>query len=179
MSQFECPICKCPYVKNERKAFILQCGDSSCSKCIDFYKSAGKETFECQKCCHQTKSLNIENNALYQNSSNQNNSQPAPKPQNDEFEILIRKKNSSEKFPILVKKTMTVRELKNKIKREQNIDQNTYELAFKKPLKDLDHTLESYSITQTVTVTMLAEFFGGVKSINTLLLIISLIIKNY
>jgi hypothetical protein len=159
MAESACPICNIDYDRNNRKAFILECGDSACSSCINFYKDSGKE-LECGKCCRPTKSLNTENKALYTNNSNQSN-KPTLIPEKDEFEILIREKNGQNKLPIFVKKSMTVGELKEKIKKEYNIQPGAYILAFRKPLSDDTKTLESYKITKTVTVTMISVFDGG------------------
>lgn len=164
MAEFVCPICKIQFDKNNRKAFILECGDSACSECIKFFKESGKEQFECGKCCNNTKALKVENKSLYRNVSNQNNNRSLIA-EKDEFEIYIRKKNTNDeddKFPFLVKKTMKIRELKDKIKEQKNIEPNTYELAFKKPLSDLNKTLEAYQINKTVTVTMISIFEGGI-----------------
>ena len=59
MNDGTCPICKEDYERSTRKAFILLCGHSACSKCINFYKEAGRE-LECGKCCKYTQSANIE-----------------------------------------------------------------------------------------------------------------------
>lgn len=56
---------------------------------------------------------------------------------------------------------MTVKELKNKIKAQEKIEPTAYELAFKKPMTELDQTLESYQIKKPVTITMISEFEGG------------------
>lgn len=155
-----CPICNIQYNRDNRKAFILECGHSACSQCINFYKDAGKD-LECGECCNKTKSLNIENKALYPTTDNQSNKKTSGV-QKDEFEINIRKRNTQDKFPILVKKNMTVKELKNKIKAEQGIAPESYTLAFRKPLTDEDKTLEYYLIKQLVTVTMVSDFEGGI-----------------
>ena len=55
MEYFNCSICRQPYDENSRKACILECGHSACSKCIKFYEDYGKESFECRVCCHMTK----------------------------------------------------------------------------------------------------------------------------
>jgi hypothetical protein len=160
MDVFNCKLCKLPYDKNIRKAFMLECGHSACSKCINFYKDSGKETFECGVCCNDTKATNFENKSLYSNINNQN-ANPIQQPSIGEFEIMIRKKNSPDKFTIIVRKEMTVGQLKEKIKQQEGIDSSTYELSFKKPLTDTNKTLESYGITRTVTITSIAPFDGG------------------
>lgn len=161
MDDFKCPLCKEEYDKVNRKAFILLCGHSACSKCVKFYQDAGRESFECGKCCNSTKSANIENKSLYQNKNNAPKKEP--KPQRDEFEIYVRKKNTQEKFSLLVKKNMTLKQLIEKIKSQEDIDSNTYDLCFKKPLTEEDKTLEYYGITKTVTVTMITKFDGGIE----------------
>lgn len=160
MSDGKCPICKEEYDKNTRKAFILLCGHSACSKCINFYKEAKKE-IECGKCCKYTQSANIEIQDAYKKSSTQSNT-TAPKPEKDEFEIYIRKKDQKEKFSILVTKKMTLEELTKKIKIQEGIEPTTYDLIFKKPLLDPKNTLESYDIKKTVTLTMIVKFEGGI-----------------
>jgi hypothetical protein len=164
MAEYNCPICKIQYEKNSRKAFLLECGHSACLPCIKFYKEA-KRTLECGECCKMTQSLNYENKSLYKNSNSQNNYK-APVEQKDEFEVYIRKRNATnsqeEKFSVMVKKTMTVKELKDKIQRQQGIQSNAYTLAFIKPLTDESKTLEFYKITKVVTITMISDFEGGV-----------------
>ena len=146
MEYFDCPICKLPYDENNRKAFILMCGHCACSQCIKFYEDYGKESFECGVCCHTTKSSSIENKAAYtkiiKNSRN-----------TDEFEIFIRK-SFSDKFSIVVKKGMTLGELKKKIKEQEEINYSPYELCYEIPLTDDSKTLESYGITRTGTMTI-------------------------
>ncbi len=156
---FKCPKCKIEYNRNDRKAFILKCGHSACSQCIKFFQEA-KRDLECGKCCKITQSADIENQSCYQNNNAQNN-QSVAVPTQDEFEIYIRKKNSQEKFSLLVKKTMKLKELIDKIKSQEGIEPTTYDLCFKKPLTDGELTLESYEIKKTVTVTMITKFDGG------------------
>lgn len=162
MDDSKCPICLQEYDRINRKAFILLCGHSACSKCIKFFEDAKKDFLECGKCCKLTQSAGIENKSLYKNNNKVEKNKPVSKPEKDEFEIYIRKKNKQDKFPILVKKNMTVKELIDKIKTQEDIDSTTYELCFKKPLTEEDKTLESYGITQTVTVTMITKFDGGI-----------------
>lgn len=161
MDDYKCPLCKEEYNINSRKAFILLCGHSACSQCIKFYKDAKRDSFECGKCCNYTNSANIENKSLYSNNSIQNN-KPVLKPEKDEFEIFIRKKDRQEKFSMLVKKNMKLLELINKIKDQEGIDPTTYDLCFKKPLLEYDKTLEFYGITKTITITMITKFDGGI-----------------
>lgn len=161
MDDINCPICKEEYDKNTRKAFILLCGHSACSQCIKFYKEAKKETFECGKCCNQTKSANIENKSLYPKKK-EKPKENVLKPQKDEFEVYIRKKDKQEKFSVLVKKNMKLQELINLIEIQENISPTSYDLCFKKPLLELDKTLEQYGISKTVTITMITKFDGGI-----------------
>ena len=160
MDVFNCKSCKLPYDKNIRKAFMMECGHSICSQCINFFKEAQKKTIKCEECCNETQATNIENKSLYSNISNQN-AKPIQQPSIGEFEIMIRKKNSPDKFSIIVRKEMTVGQLKEKIKQQEGIDSDTYELSFRKPLSELKNTLESYGITRTVTLNSIAPFEGG------------------
>lgn len=160
MNDGTCPICKGEYEKNTRKAFILLCGHSACSKCINFYKDAKRE-LECGKCCKITQSANIEIQDAYKKSGTQTNT-IASQPEKDEFEIYVRKKDKNQKFSILVKKDMTLEELTKKIKNQEGIEPTTYDLMFKKPLLDPKETLQSYGIKKAVTVTMIAPFKGGI-----------------
>lgn len=160
MNDGTCPICKEEYEKNTRKAFILLCGHSACSKCINFYKDAKRE-LECGKCCKYTQSADIEIQDAYKKSGTQSNT-IASKPEKGEFEIFVRKKDQKQKFSILVKKDMTLEQLIEKIKNQEGIDPKTYNLMFKKPLLEPKATLQSYDIVKTVTVTMIAPFEGGI-----------------
>ena len=56
---------------------------------------------------------------------------------------------------------MTIKQLKNLIKVKHNIEPNTYELAFKKPMIEENKTLESFQVTKTVTITMVSIVEGG------------------
>lgn len=147
MEIFNCPNCKLQYDENSRKAYILECGHSACSQCIKFYEDYGKESFECGACCRMTKSSSIENKAAYKKiiKSNRN--------KDDEFEIYIR--NGILRFSIVVKKGMTLGELKKKIKEQEEINYSSYELNYKKPLTDDNKTLESYGITKICTISMI------------------------
>ena len=149
MEYFNCPICRQQYDENSRKAFILMCGHCACSQCIKFYKDFGKESLECEFCNQMTKSLGIENKAAYTKiiKSNRNN--------DDEFEIFIRKPYCYDKFSIVVKKGMTLGELKKKIKEQEEINYFPYELSYKKPLIDDSKTLEFYGINRTCTICMI------------------------
>ena len=160
MTDGTCPICKEDYEKSTRKAFILLCGHSACSKCINFYKDAGRE-LECGKCCKYTQSANIEIQDAYKKSGTTNNT-VSSQPGKDEFEIYVRKKDQRQKFSILVKKDMTLEELTKKIKNQEDIEPTTYVLTFKKPLLEPKNTLQSYDIKKTVTLTMIAPFEGGI-----------------
>lgn len=160
MNDGTCPICKEDYEKSTRKAFILLCGHSACSKCINFYKDAKRE-LECGKCCKYTQSANIEIQDAYKKNGTQNNT-TSSKPEKDEFEIYVRKKDQRQKFSILVKKDMTLEQLTQKIKRQEGIDPTTYNLMFKKPMLEPNNTLQSYDIKKTVTLTMIAPFEGGI-----------------
>lgn len=152
MDYFNCSICKLPYNENSRKAFILVCGHSACSRCIKFYEDLRKEYFECGVCCQMTKSSNIENKAAYTKiiKSNRNN--------DDKFEIIIRRPYSPDIFSIEVKKGMTFGELKKKIKEQEEIDYSPYELCYKRPLTDDNKTLESYGITKKCTIIIRKPF---------------------
>ena len=160
MNDGTCTICKEDYEKSTRKAFILLCGHSACSKCINFYKDAKRE-LECGKCCKYTQSANIEIQDAYKKNGTQNNT-TSSKPEKDEFEIYVRKKDQRQKFSILVKKDMTLEQLTQKIKRQEGIDPTTYNLMFKKPMLEPNNTLQSYDIKKTVTLTMIAPFEGGI-----------------
>ena len=148
MEIFNCPICKEPYNKNSRKVFLLSCGHSACYQCIKFYEDLGKEIM-CEVCCNMSKPLNFENKAAYSKimiSINGND---------DEFEIFIKKKNDPYKFSIVVKRGMTLGELKKKIKEKEDIDFSSYGLGFKRPLTDDSKTLESYGIINTCTLSII------------------------
>ena len=159
----KCPICEIEYNINNRKAFILLCGHSSCSQCITFFKDA-KKPVECGTCCKKTQSANIENISLYKNTQGSNSQQSIPKPKSskDEFDIYIRKKDNKSKFSILVNKSMNITELKSKIYDQEHIDPESYDLSAGRPMIDYDKTLESYGITSTRTLSMIAAFKGGI-----------------
>ena len=153
-----CIVCKKQYNKNINKPIILTCGDTICNACINNYKeSLQKDEFECPKCCSNVKSMNIENKSAY------------PKIQNlkiessidHEFEIWIRRVFDKQKIILNVKKTMTISQLKDKIKEKYGYNKESYELAFKKPLLNKYETLEFYGITKSVTISMINKLEGG------------------
>lgn len=154
MSDGECPICNLEYERNEHKPYALICGHLACSKCINYHKEANIG-LECGKCCQITQSSNIEIQDAYKDKSSTRSNSVARNPEQDEFEIYIKTRENM-KFSILVKKTMTVQNLIDKIKEQEGIDSSTYSLAFRKPLIELKATLESYEIKNLATVTMIA-----------------------
>ena len=160
MSEKICKVCKNYYNKNENRPFLLECGDTLCLKCIKNYKEAlEKDTFECPTCCTNTKSLNVENKMAYPKegeivSLNSN----IKVPEKGEFEVFIKTPFGS-KYSLLVTKTMTIGQLKDKIEREKGYNKNNFALAFKKVLYD-SKTLESYGITKTVTITQISCLLG-------------------
>lgn len=160
----KCPICDFEYDINNRKAFILMCGHSACSKCINFYKNEAKRPVECGTCCKKTQSANIENISLYKTTQIENSQQNIRmhEPQKDEFEIYIRKKDNKSKFSILVKQSMNITELKSKIYKQEQIDPDSYDLAANQAMIDYKKTLKDYGITFTRTLSMIASFKGGI-----------------
>lgn len=164
MSEHVCKTCQITYNKINNKPIILSCGDTLCSSCVNNYKNfLNKDEFECPKCCNMTKSLNVENKSAYpkENTAAPSNTNNNPNPVTGEFEILIRPKGEFEKYTMKVTKSMTVRQLKNKIQREKNYNINNFDLAFKRPLIPLDNTLESFGITKKVTLTQISNVSGG------------------
>lgn len=164
MSEHECKTCKKLYNRNDNKPIILSCGDTLCSACIKNYKEIlHKEEFECPKCCNNTKSLNVENKAAYPKEGTVDTSSQVlnAAPIEGEFEILIRPKADLDKYTMKVTKDMTIGQLKNKIQKEKGYNVNQFDLAFKRPLIDLNKTLESYGITKKVTLTQISNVIGG------------------
>ena len=61
----ECMVFKNRFNKNNNIPFMLSCGDTLYSYCINFYSQAYiKEEFKCPNFCNMTKSLKIENKHL-------------------------------------------------------------------------------------------------------------------
>jgi hypothetical protein len=60
-----------------------------------------------------------------------------------------------------VTKEMTIGELKEKIQNEKGFDSSQFDLAFRKPLTQLNQTLEYYRIVKTVTITQISNVHGG------------------
>ena len=56
---------------------------------------------------------------------------------------------------------MTIGELKEKIETEKGFDSSQFDLAYRKPLTQLDKTLEYYKIVKTVTITQISNVLGG------------------
>ena len=164
MSENQCQFCKEPYNNNKNTPMILECGDSCCSSCINkFEEILSKNEFECSLCCHMTKSSNIINKQLIPKENSSNFGKSLKASIRGQFEIYIRIKSNtgSEKFSIFVTKEMTIGELKEKIQNEKGFDSSQFDLAFRKPLTQLNQTLEYYKIVKTVTITQISNVHGG------------------
>jgi len=164
MSENLCQFCKKGYNNNENTPMLLECGDSCCSSCINkFHEILCKDEFECSLCCHMTKSTKIRNKQLIPKEKASNLAKSLKASIRGEFEIYIRIKSNtgSEKFSIFVTKEMTIGELKEKIQNEKGFDSSQFDLAFRKPLTQLNQTLEYYRIVKTVTITQISNVHGG------------------
>ena len=155
----ECGVCLKKYNEYENKLILLICGDTLCLRCINYYKEAlRKDVFECRIYGTNTKSTGVIKMMAYKKDID------IPDiPTSflyDKFEILIKCKNG-EKYSFKVTKTMTIGELKDKIKKEIGINKDNYELVYKRPLLDLSKTLEYYGINKTETLIMISNFVGG------------------
>ena len=155
-----CGMCFKKYNEYENKPILLICGDTMCLRCINYYKETLlKDTFECIFCCHITKSSGIINRAAlaYQKEREIPTISTSFLP--GEFKIFI--VENGKKNSIIVTKTMTIRELKDKIEKEIGINQAAYFLACGVPLIDLSKTLEYYGINETVTLIKKNYVIGG------------------
>ena len=164
MAENQCQFCKKAYNNSENTPMILDCGDSCCSSCIKkFEEILSKDEFECSLCCHNTKSSGIKNKQLIPKENASNCAKNLKASICGEFEIYIRIKSNtgSEKFSIFVTKEMTIGELKEKIQNEKGFDSSQFDLAFRKPLTQLNQTLEYYRIVKTVTITQISNVHGG------------------
>jgi hypothetical protein len=164
MAENQCQFCKKAYNNSENTPMILDCGDSCCSSCIKkFEEILSKDEFECSLCCHNTKSSGIKNKQLIPKGNASNCAKNLKASIRGEFEIYIRIKSNtgSEKFSIFVTKEMTIGELKEKIQNEKGFDSSQFDLAFRKPLTQLNQTLEYYRIVKTVTITQISNVHGG------------------
>ena len=147
-SYYTCPLCKNVYDKNKHIPLILDCVDTICSSCINYYKEViEKGKFECPKCDRITHSLNIENKNAYPNYSRKDN-QPY---KNEEFEIYI-EFLSNQRDSIIVTKSMTVGQLYDKIQRDKGYNKDKFRLTLQRLLNDYSRTIESYGITQPVVL---------------------------
>ena len=161
----ECPMCLKKYNNQENKPYLLTCGDTMCLKCINYFNEALKKVeFECRECCNTTKSSGIMNksaippdNAKEKNENKDNKNSSST---DGFFEIIIKPKDNK-KFSIKVKKEYTINKVKEIIKTEKNMPPQNYILAFKKPLKDENKTLEYYGINSTVTIQQISNVVGG------------------
>ena len=167
MSNNECPVCFKKYNKEENKPYILECGDSLCLKCIDSYKEIlGKKIFECPICCQDTKSTGIMNKAIPLDDAKETNENKYNNNNNDTmigfFEITIKPKNSNDSFAIKVKKEYSINQVKQIIYKEKKMPPENYNLAWRRPLIELDKTLEYYGITKTVTILQISNVIGGI-----------------
>ena len=168
MSDENCPLCFEKYNKEENKPFMLKCGDSLCLRCINYYKTEiGKEIFECPICCNETNSTGIMNKAFRlddakeKNEKKDNNNNNNNDSMNGFFEVTIKSKNSKT-FTIKVRKEYTINQVKQIIFEEKKIPPENYNLSWKRPLIQLDKTLENYGITKTVTIIQISNLIGGI-----------------
>jgi len=164
MTETSCKICAKNYNNGDNKPMILECGDTLCLACIKRYKEAlNKAEFECPHCCNPTKSTTIPNkNLIPKNGSVSNSSfNPNQSPAEGEFEIFIKPKDNTPKFSMRVTKNMTISQLKSKLQTEKGYNPNQFDLAYKRPLKNLSNTLESYGIKNTCTLTQISNVIGG------------------
>lgn len=160
MSIHECGSCKAVYKKDTNKPIILSCGDTICSSCISFYRSAeNKNKFDCPICCNIAESKNIENKGLYPKGNISNAPSSNFAPVEGEFEVNIKLLNN-ERITIRVTKEMTIETLKNKIAEEKGINKKNLFLTFRKPLNN-KKTLEFYGIKKEVTIMQTTNEFGG------------------
>lgn len=162
MTEYTCKYCKNLFEKEKHMPILLTCGDALCVSCVKYMKDAlKKDEFDCPKCCNPTKSTGIEKTVAY----------PPPgtvaetitrAPAVGEFEVLIRPQGEEGNYPMRVTKTMTVGQLKKKIKEQNNFPPNIeITLTFRRPLTNDDNTLESYGITKTVVITQISFVRGG------------------
>ena len=156
----KCGVCLKRYNKQENKPFLLMCGHTMCLKCINYYtKALRKETFECSVCWNNTKSCGIMNLSIPLNNEEKINTNNNTDNAQGFFELFIKLLKGS-KCSIKVKKEYTIKQVKEIIKKEKNIQEEIV-LAFKSPLND-DRTLESYNITKTVTIIQISSIKGGI-----------------
>ena len=159
----QCMVCKNKFNKINNIPFLLQCGDTLCSSCINHYTQAyTKEEFKCPYCCNQTKSTKTENKALYPKNDAPIKTSINQASSSGEFDVTIKLLNG-ERLNIRVNKNMTVGQLINEIAQKTGINKDQLKLSFKRALNDKSKTLEFYNITRTVTIPQVAYIDGGAK----------------
>ena len=143
-----CSLCKNLYDKDIHIPFLLGCGDTMCSKCINYYQEVFKQgKIECPICDQYTYSTKIENKKAYPNYTMKDKQSH----EKEEFEIYI-KCLDGERFSFKVTRSMTVGQLYEKVQELKGYNKSKFRLFFKRPLYDHSKTLESYGITRTVTI---------------------------
>ena len=159
----QCMICQNKFNKSKYIPFLLECGDTLCSSCINYYTQAyTKEEFKCPYCCNQTKSTKTENKALYPKNDAPIKTSVNQASASGEFDVTI-KLLDGERLNIRVNKNMTVGQLINEIAQKTGINKDQLKLSFKRALNDKSKTLEFYNITRTVTISQVAYIDGGAK----------------
>ena len=152
-----CLICKKNYNHNDNIPIILRCGDTLCSNCISNFQQINKsDYFECPECVKETSSLNIENKLAFEKIIIDKKSENIQIYK--EFEVII--KRHDRRFKVKVKKEMTIKELKEKINKQEGYNFNEIILVFKRPLMD-DKTLEFYGIVKPCTLISVIPVVGG------------------
>ena len=157
-----CMVCKNKYNKTEHIPYMLECGDTLCSKCINHYTAAyKKEEFKCPDCCNITKSLKKINKACFpkEDAPIANNNSPAPV--GNEFEVTIKFLDGTRQL-FRVTKSMTVAQLTKLVSQSKGINENELKLSFKQPLNDKSKTLEFYKIIKPVTIPQVDYLKGGI-----------------
>ena len=157
----ECMVCKNKYNKSNNIPYMLECGDTLCSKCISHYtESYRNNVFKCPSCCNQTHSLNIENKACYPKDNTPIIPNCNQVSTSGEFDVTIKFLDGT-RLNVRVTKSMTVGQLISKIAQEKGMNEQEIKLSFKQPLKEKDKTLEFYKIKKSVTIQQVDYLQGG------------------
>ena len=160
----ECMVCKNKFNKTEYIPYLLECGDTLCIKCINYYTTSyKKEEFQCPDCCcgKTTKSLKKINKACLPKGNAPINNNINPAPVGNVFEVTIKFLDGTRNL-FRVTKNMTVAELIKQISQEKGINEGLLQLSFKKPLNKKDKTLEFYKIIKPVTIQQVDFLHGGI-----------------
>ena len=114
MNKDKCPLCFQEYNDQRNIPYLLQCGDSICLCCINFFKESHQNSIECPICCNMVKPTKIINKIILDKMKPTNN-------EDKEIFIDIINFQTHEKKTLKISKNKTIKILKKEILKLYNM----------------------------------------------------------